>query len=73
MEHCHNTVHEDNAMLLRWEIRPGAEPYLNPLPSPVPVGGTGGAAVLSRVASSSSVTIVFSTSALSLAPGSSLM
>ena len=20
MEHCHNTVHEDNAMLLRWEI-----------------------------------------------------
>ena len=21
MEHCHNTVHEDNAMLLRWEIK----------------------------------------------------
>ena len=21
MEHCHNTVHEDNAMLLRWEIQ----------------------------------------------------
>jgi len=20
MEHCHNTTHEDNAMLLRWEI-----------------------------------------------------
>ena len=20
MEHCHNTVHEDNAMLVRWEI-----------------------------------------------------
>jgi hypothetical protein len=23
MEHCHNTVHEDNAMLLRWEIDDG--------------------------------------------------
>ena len=22
MEHCHNTVHEDNAMLLRWDIDP---------------------------------------------------
>jgi hypothetical protein len=21
MEHCHNTMHEDNAMLLRWEIQ----------------------------------------------------
>ncbi len=20
MQHCHNTTHEDNAMLLRWEI-----------------------------------------------------
>jgi FtsP/CotA-like multicopper oxidase with cupredoxin domain len=36
MEHCHNTVHEDNAMLLRWEIRPNGEPYLNPLPTPIP-------------------------------------
>jgi FtsP/CotA-like multicopper oxidase with cupredoxin domain len=24
VEHCHNTQHEDNAMLLRWDIeRPG--------------------------------------------------
>jgi FtsP/CotA-like multicopper oxidase with cupredoxin domain len=36
MEHCHNTTHEDNAMLLRWEIDPGGEPYLSPLPTPVP-------------------------------------
>ena len=36
MEHCHNTVHEDNAMLLRWEINGGGVPYLNPLPTPVP-------------------------------------
>src|SRR6185436_3074880 len=27
MEHCHNTTHEDNAMLLRWEINPGGDPY----------------------------------------------
>jgi manganese oxidase len=32
MEHCHNTVHEDNAMLLRWDINGN----LQPLPSPVP-------------------------------------
>jgi FtsP/CotA-like multicopper oxidase with cupredoxin domain len=32
MEHCHNTVHEDNAMLLRWDING----QLQPLPSPVP-------------------------------------
>ena len=36
MEHCHNTVHEDNAMLLRWEINDGGEPYLRPLPTPCP-------------------------------------
>ena len=24
MEHCHNTTHEDNAMLLRWDINGGA-------------------------------------------------
>jgi FtsP/CotA-like multicopper oxidase with cupredoxin domain len=36
MEHCHNTTHEDNAMLLRWEINAGGEPFLSPLPSPVP-------------------------------------
>jgi FtsP/CotA-like multicopper oxidase with cupredoxin domain len=36
MEHCHNTSHEDNAMLLRWDISGAGEPYLNPLPTPVP-------------------------------------
>ena len=29
MEHCHNTVHEDNAMLTRWDInRQAAVPLL---------------------------------------------
>ena len=36
MEHCHNTMHEDNAMLLRWEINTDAAPYLAALPTPVP-------------------------------------
>src|SRR3954470_416795 len=36
MEHCHNTVHEDNAMLLRWEIDDSGAPFLKPLPTPVP-------------------------------------
>ena len=36
MEHCHNTVHEDNAMLLRWEIDDGGAPMLRPLPTPCP-------------------------------------
>ena len=36
MEHCHNTVHEDNAMLLRWELDDGGAPYLRPLPTPIP-------------------------------------
>ena len=36
MEHCHNTMHEDNAMLLRWEIDNGGSPFLRPLPSPIP-------------------------------------
>jgi len=36
MEHCHNTTHEDNAMLLRWEINGGGEPFLKPLPAPIP-------------------------------------
>jgi manganese oxidase len=36
MEHCHNTTHEDNAMLLRWEINQGSEPFLSPLPTPIP-------------------------------------
>src|SRR3989454_506477 len=36
MEHCHNTLHEDNAMLLRWEIDNGGAPFLRPLPTPIP-------------------------------------
>ncbi len=34
VEHCHNTTHEDTAMLLRWDIEnPG---QLAPLPAPIP-------------------------------------
>ena len=36
MEHCHNTMHEDNAMLLRWEIDNSGAPFLRPLPTPLP-------------------------------------
>src|SRR5262245_52300357 len=36
MEHCHNVVHEDHAMLLRWEINDGGVPFLRPLPTPIP-------------------------------------
>jgi FtsP/CotA-like multicopper oxidase with cupredoxin domain len=36
MEHCHNTTHEDHAMLLRWEINNGGAPFLRPLPTPIP-------------------------------------
>ena len=36
MEHCHNTMHEDNAMLLRWEIDDSGTPFLRPLPTPIP-------------------------------------
>jgi FtsP/CotA-like multicopper oxidase with cupredoxin domain len=36
MEHCHNTVHEDNAMLLRWEINNAGGPFLRALPTPIP-------------------------------------
>ncbi len=36
MEHCHNTTHEDNAMLLRWEINGGGPAFLQPLPTPIP-------------------------------------
>jgi hypothetical protein len=36
MEHCHNTVHEDNAMLLRWELDDGGAPFLRTLPTPIP-------------------------------------
>ena len=42
MEHCHNTMHEDNAMLLRWDINNAGAPFLNPLPTPIskPTGVT---------------------------------
>jgi FtsP/CotA-like multicopper oxidase with cupredoxin domain len=34
VEHCHNTQHEDHAMLLRWDVeRPGQVTYL---PAPIP-------------------------------------
>jgi len=36
MQHCHNTVHEDHAMLMRWEINNGGAPFLRPLPTPIP-------------------------------------
>jgi manganese oxidase len=36
MEHCHNTMHEDNAMLLRWDLDTGTTPFLTPLPTPIP-------------------------------------
>ena len=35
LEHCHNLTHEDNAMLLRWEINAGGAPFLSPLPTPI--------------------------------------
>ena len=35
MEHCHNTVHEDNSMLLRWEIDNRGASVLKPLPTPI--------------------------------------
>jgi hypothetical protein len=34
MEHCHNTQHEDNAMLLRWEPGTGLVPLPTPMPKP---------------------------------------
>jgi manganese oxidase len=37
MEHCHNTQHEDHAMLVRWEINPvNGQADLIPLPTPMP-------------------------------------
>jgi len=35
MEHCHNTIHEDNAMLLRWQL---GELQALPTPIPTPTG-----------------------------------
>jgi manganese oxidase len=36
MEHCHNTVHEDNAMLVRWELDQYGDTVLQALPTPNP-------------------------------------
>jgi len=36
MEHCHNTSHEDNSMLLRWELNDKGGAFLKPLPTPLP-------------------------------------
>jgi manganese oxidase len=36
MEHCHNTMHEDNAMLLRWDVDKSGGAVLTPLPTPIP-------------------------------------
>ncbi|MBZ5726804.1 MAG: multicopper oxidase domain-containing protein [Acidobacteriia bacterium] len=38
MEHCHNTQHEDNAMLIRWEIDRGLVAMPTPNPTPQGVG-----------------------------------
>jgi FtsP/CotA-like multicopper oxidase with cupredoxin domain len=38
MEHCHNTTHEDNAMLLRYEVGKGLTAL--PTPNPTPQGVT---------------------------------
>jgi FtsP/CotA-like multicopper oxidase with cupredoxin domain len=34
VEHCHNTVHEDHAMLLRWDPDHGLVPLPTPVPTP---------------------------------------
>jgi FtsP/CotA-like multicopper oxidase with cupredoxin domain len=34
VEHCHNTVHEDRAMLLRWDINGGPTAIPSPVPTP---------------------------------------
>jgi FtsP/CotA-like multicopper oxidase with cupredoxin domain len=36
MQHCHNTVHEDHAMLMRWDIDDAGAPFIRPLPAPIP-------------------------------------
>src|SRR5438270_868655 len=38
MEHCHNTVHEDHAMLIRYELDRGLVPMPTPIPTPQGVG-----------------------------------
>ena len=41
VEHCHNTVHEDHAMLIRWELDRGLVPMQTPNPTPQGVGYIG--------------------------------
>src|SRR5437016_4159625 len=36
MVYCHNTTHEYNVILLRWEIDDSGSPFLQPLPTPIP-------------------------------------
>jgi hypothetical protein len=37
VNHCHNTVHEDFAMLMRYQVLTGDDrPQLNIIPTPVP-------------------------------------
>lgn len=36
MQHCHNTVHEDHAMLMRWDLDASGAPVLRTLPTPIP-------------------------------------
>jgi FtsP/CotA-like multicopper oxidase with cupredoxin domain len=37
VEHCHNTTHEDHAMLLRWDLNGGLVPMPTPVPTPTGV------------------------------------
>ena len=37
VEHCHNTTHEDHAMLLRWDLQSGPTPLPTPMPTPAGV------------------------------------
>ncbi len=34
MEHCHNTQHEDHAMLLRWDVEHPGQVRVMPTPMP---------------------------------------
>ncbi len=34
MEHCHNTQHEDHAMLLRWDVEHPGQTVIMPTPMP---------------------------------------
>ena len=36
MQHCHNTVHEDNAMLMRWEMNPNGSSSVQAMHTPIP-------------------------------------